>query len=265
MIVSFVNGDGGAGKTTVLASLATILADRGLKILVIDITHKRSATRLFMDDREFGHDESVYGVLEHNQDLEVDRNILHTDVDGVDIVTGHQDLENLAGFQYEMFLREKLEGIADRYDHIFIDTANHGVLLNIAICSSEAILPVAKPTKDSLYGAIEVIERHNVLSDKHSLNSKVLEVILNQFKKGKCPSEPALTELMGLGASDSRFLFLSQYFHKEVDETTGLPEHVVQNSDIIPKLQFSNQNLGVVWGWLNASRQLKKIAEDIFM
>jgi chromosome partitioning protein len=265
MVVSFINGDGGARKTTTAASIATILASEGLKILLVDVTHKRHLTHMFMSDRDLPQDQTILCVLENNCELEHGKTVHSTDIENIDIICGDEGLEYLSGFQYELFLREKLQAFADKYDHVFVDTANHGLLLDLAISVSDSVIVSVKPTKESLYGAIEAIERTRRLERKHDITIKVLEVILSGYSKNDDLSLRCLTELKGEGDSSSRFMFLAQYFNNETVEGEEQPKHVVQFSKLIPKLQFNNQNIGVIWGWLNVSKQLKRIAQDLFM
>lgn len=49
-IISLVNLKGGVGKTTLTANLGAILASQGLRVLLIDLDHQSSLTRLFLDD-----------------------------------------------------------------------------------------------------------------------------------------------------------------------------------------------------------------------
>lgn len=57
--VAVANQKGGVGKTTTAVNLASCLAERGLRILVIDMDPQASATSALGVPREAGH--SLYG------------------------------------------------------------------------------------------------------------------------------------------------------------------------------------------------------------
>ena len=48
-IISLINLKGGVGKTTLTANLGVTLASQGLRVLLIDLDHQSSLTRLFLD------------------------------------------------------------------------------------------------------------------------------------------------------------------------------------------------------------------------
>lgn len=255
--VAFINEDGGAGKTTYPASLSTILSKdhtvegntlwEGKRILLVDLTPKCSLTRLFMKDRGFGRDNTLYSILEHNDVFEYGRNIFETDFENIKIAVGCAELENLSGFQYEMFLKQKLEAIKADFDWIFIDTANNGVLVNTAICASDYVYVICKTSRDSFNGVIKAIESIDRLKEKHGLDVQILEIGLNRWQDnivtaktvGELQNNPRTSE-----------------FYNEA--------HNVPESATVNRLQYDHQNIGLQWHWLRVSKVFYQIAQDLF-
>jgi chromosome partitioning protein len=151
VILSFALQKGGAGKTTTVLSLASILAHMGKKVLCIDIDPQFNLTQgLAVDISQV--DYSIYEVL-LNPDQGAFFAIVSTEI-GVDLIPATLDLSGaemeLAGqVGRELLLRDALyknrddgqPSAADWYDYILIDPPpSLGVFTYNALVASTAVM-----------------------------------------------------------------------------------------------------------------------------
>lgn len=122
-IIAFTNQKGGVGKTTCCINLASCVAEKGKKVLLIDLDPQSNTTSglgLSQTDKL-----SIYEVL--TKDAPIDDNVICTTaVQGLDCITSSvslagAELELASVFGRESILKIALQPILDQYDFIFID------------------------------------------------------------------------------------------------------------------------------------------------
>lgn len=122
-IIAFTNQKGGVGKTTCCINLASCVAEKGKKVLLIDLDPQSNTTSglgLNQADKL-----SIYEVL--TKDAPIDDNVIcTTEVQGLDCITSSvglagAELELASVFGRESILKIALQPILDQYDFIFID------------------------------------------------------------------------------------------------------------------------------------------------
>ncbi|MGN0765886.1 MAG: ParA family protein [Christensenellales bacterium] len=122
-IIAFTNQKGGVGKTTCCINLASCVAEKGKKVLLIDLDPQSNTTSglgLSQSDKL-----SIYDVL--TKDAPIDDNVIcSTAVKGLDCITSSvslagAELELASVFGRESILKIALQPILDQYDFIFID------------------------------------------------------------------------------------------------------------------------------------------------
>ncbi len=151
-VFSFALQKGGAGKTTTVLSLASILAHAGKKVLCVDIDPQFNLTQgLAVDISQVEY--SVYEAL-LNPEKGASFTIIPTTI-GVDLIPATLDLSGaemeLAGqVGRELLLRDALhmesapganDAVVNRYDYILIDPPpSLGVFTYNALVASTAVL-----------------------------------------------------------------------------------------------------------------------------
>ena len=122
-IFSFCNQKGGVGKTTSAVNVATLAAQRGLKVLLVDLDSQGNATSglgINKADLQF----TAYQLIVDNSIPE--KNAIETEVKNLFLIPSNTDLAaadlELVSFpEREFVLKKKLAKLKDNYDFIIID------------------------------------------------------------------------------------------------------------------------------------------------
>ena len=145
-IIAFTNKKGGVGKTTTVVNMSAYCAKFGKKTLLVDIDSQGNATTA-LGFAKGALKKSVYNVL--IEDDSAAANILHTQVEGLDILPANVDLsgaeiEIVYKRNREKILRNALEKIRGEYDYIFIDCPpSLGLLtINAWTAADSVIIPL---------------------------------------------------------------------------------------------------------------------------
>ncbi len=212
-IISTVNMKGGVGKTTLTVNLATCLAKKhGKRVLVLDLDSQISATLSLVSPHEFAKLRKKRRTLSYLLDnainpnpwskLEIQDIIVPgiCDIDGLELLPG--DIELYDEFQVSQMLHQQalehgeqefqkvwdnferilvkniIEPVIDDYDFIILDCApGYNLLTRSGIAASNFYLLPARPEPLSLVG-IQLLERRIAKLKESHKNIHPLDVKL---------------------------------------------------------------------------------------
>ena len=144
-VIAIANQKGGCGKTTTAVNLSSYLADRGKRVLLIDLDPQASATTHLGINEDL--ENSMYEVL--LEDLSLPELAITTGINGLDLAPadkrlGRAEME-LANrtVAREAVLKPKVRS-QNAYDFVIIDTPpNLGFLtINAMVASDTVLVPI---------------------------------------------------------------------------------------------------------------------------
>lgn len=148
-IIALTNQKGGVSKTSTVANLGAALAERGKKVLVIDMDPQANLTTgLGLNPGDL--EGSITEILRKDEP-DLGEAIYETALPNLQIVPSDIDLEDVAFSMFNRYNREYIlrsslsENIRHHYDYILIDSPpNLGMLtINVLSAVSEVIIPVS--------------------------------------------------------------------------------------------------------------------------
>jgi len=181
--IAVVNQKGGCGKTTISINLASALAEKGKKTLLIDLDpQSHCAVGLAVPEEQV--EQSIYDVLISNSRNEPIKltEILWQITDGLELAPASIDLSafesQMAGIpERESCLKYALDDIDGQYDYVVVDCPPAVCLLtfNALRAATDVIVPV-ETGYFALHGLSKQLETLNILCQrcKQHINVRVL-------------------------------------------------------------------------------------------
>ncbi len=142
MILTITNNKGGVGKSTTAQTLSIGLAQKGYKVLLVDLDPQNNTSSTF---KASNNTKNIYQVLKGNisiQDAIQKNNYISILASSLDLINADDEFKKGA-YQYKMhkLVAEQLELVKKDYDYIILDTApNLSLLTTNAIYSSDAVV-----------------------------------------------------------------------------------------------------------------------------
>ena len=167
-IISVANQKGGVGKTTTTVNLATILAKRGKKTLLIDADPQGNATSGLGVDKDAGM--SLYNIL--IDDTQMEETFQQTPIKNLILCPSNMDLAGaevqlVSMMSREQRLKEKLDKVKEYFDYILIDCPpSLGlVTLNAFTASDSVLIPIqceyfALEGLGQLLNTVDLVRKH---------------------------------------------------------------------------------------------------------
>lgn len=183
--IAIFNQKGGVGKTTTNINLGACLAQKGKKVLMLDIDPQGNTTSgIGISKKDLKY--TVYELL-----IESDFNpydaIINTSVKNLDLIPANVDL---AGAEIELVqlegrekrLRKAIDKIRDEYDYIFIDCPPSLGLLTInSLSAVESVLIPIQCEFYALEGVSQLMSTIELVRKSLKKNLEVEGVVLSMF------------------------------------------------------------------------------------
>ena len=189
-ILSVINQKGGVGKTTTVINLATALAKKGKKTLVIDLDPQGNATT-GLGKSNNDEEKSIYNVLIGKTSAQ--NAIQESSVLGLDLIGSNVNLSGLEvetandanrAFLLKEILSEENDSYFNKYENIFIDCPPSLSLLTVMslVAADELLIPL-QTEFFALEGITQLVKTIDRIKVNLNPNLSIRGVLLTMFDK----------------------------------------------------------------------------------
>ncbi len=216
-IIAIANQKGGVGKTTTSVNLGACLAERGVRVIVLDMDPQANSTSAL--DFVPGENTGVYQAL--MGDKPIADLVLQTKYENLSLIPCDMDL---AGCEIEMAREEdhlvRLRGILDEFrksdpaDYMLIDCPpSLGVLMTSSLAAADELIVPLQCEYFGLEGLSKIVGVHQQIKESGANPDVVLEGIIMTMADSR-------TNLSAMVINDVR-----EYF-PEVTYETIIPRNI---------------------------------------
>ena len=183
-IISISNQKGGVGKTTTAINLSACLAEKGKKVLTVDIDPQgNTSSGLGLDKNAV--ENTSYDLL--ISDIDIHDCIHESLIDNLSVIPSNIDLSGaeieLIEFEdREFLLKNKLDQVRDEYDFIIIDCppSLNMLTINAMAASDSAIVPI-QCEYYALEGLSQLIKTVNLVNEHLNPDFKIEGIVFTMF------------------------------------------------------------------------------------
>ena len=176
MLITITNTKGGVGKTTTAVNLATGIAERNRRTLLVDLDAQAHATRCFLKEVP----ERDVGDLIMDRPSQAARSVSPTEDPNLDLIPSSARLTETAELLSSRIRREErlfraLEPLRDEYREIVLDCPPVlGILTYNALVAADVLLIPVQPGVGAVTGLDSLLEAAQELRDEDNVPYRIV-------------------------------------------------------------------------------------------
>lgn len=183
-VIAVSNQKGGVGKTTTAINLSACLAEKGKKILVVDIDPQGNTTSgLGINKNELTN--TIYEMIVGNCSLEdcIQKNVIENlSVLPSNVNLAGAEIELIGIEEKEYILKNNIDKIKDEYDYIIIDCPPSLNTLTVnAMTTADTVLVPIQCEYYALEGLTQLIHTINLVKARLNPNLEIEGVVFTMF------------------------------------------------------------------------------------
>ncbi len=248
MIIAITNQKGGVGKTTTALNISAALALMGQKILLVDTDPQAHSTVSVVNEPSRYH-KSLFDVLMH-QEESIEKIITRSTIPGLDIAISKISMAKLepsllGEIDGHFRLKDVLEPVRHKYDHIIIDTPpTLGLItLNSLVAATHILIPI-QSSYLCLEGTDDLLETIDKVKRVANPELRILGILITLHDKRTNISKDVVRRI--------RKVFGDLVFKTYVSKSVKLEESPAYKESIFT---YAPSSVGAF--------QYRKIAEEI--
>ncbi len=228
VVIAIANQKGGVGKTTTAINLAAALAERGKKILLIDLDPQANCSISFLEPQEIST--SIYDVLsDHHADFP--SVIKATKMKNLSVTPSRISLakleQQLAGqFDAPFKLKDALAPIRKDFDIIVIDCPPALGLLtvNALVAATHLLVPI-QSTYYALEGTDDLLETYERVRSRPNPELQILGVLITLYDKRTSIAQDTFNQI--------KAVFGDKLFRTKISRSVRLEESPAYKETIL--------------------------------
>jgi chromosome partitioning protein len=182
-VLAFANQKGGVAKTTSTLNLAAALAEKDLKVLIVDMDPQGNLT-MSQGLNPDAIERSMFDVLVHRLPIEhvIHRAEVDLAVSSIDLAGAELALSSMIG--RERALEKALLPLKENYDYIIIDTPPSLGLLTInALVAADGVIVPVQCEYLSLRGLVQLENTLSMIRENLNPNVAIVGILPTMFDR----------------------------------------------------------------------------------